>query len=129
MVDTNIWSEVFRKTKPNVIVREVLIELIVNRLVLVCGPVRQELLSGIKESRIFENIKKSMRSFDDIEITTADFEKAAEFNNTCRKNGIQGSHTDFLLCALASKPDITLLTLDKDFEHYSRFVNFNLQMI
>ena len=37
------------------------------------------------------------------------------FNHLCRKQGIQGSHTDFLICAVAVNYDMEIFTYDKDF--------------
>jgi predicted nucleic acid-binding protein len=44
-----------------------------------------------------------MSIFPDYVIQTSDYEFAAECSNECRRNGIQGSHTDFLICAVAIK--------------------------
>ncbi len=43
-------------------------------------------------------------AFPDIELTSEDYELAAEFFNTCRSNGVKGSNTDFLICARESEP-------------------------
>ena len=45
-------------------------------------------------------------------------ELAAEFFNTCRSNGIQGSNTDFLLCAAATRRGYSIFTTDPDFENF-----------
>jgi hypothetical protein len=55
----------------------------------IIGSVRQELLSGIKSERQFEELKYYLSAFPDLALDTADYEKAAEFFNLCRKNGIQ----------------------------------------
>jgi len=38
--------------------------------------------------------------FEDIPLRTEHFEKAAEFCNTCRRKGVQGSTIDFLISAV-----------------------------
>jgi predicted nucleic acid-binding protein len=53
---------------------------------------------------------------------TTDHEQAAEYFNTCRGHGIQGSNTDYLLCAVAVRRGLTLYTTDADFDHYARYV-------
>jgi predicted nucleic acid-binding protein len=65
------------------------------------GPIRPELLSGIKFVEQFKKLKKTISFFHDYPIRSSDYEKAAELFNHCRKNGIQGSNTDFLMCAIA----------------------------
>ena len=58
-----------------------------------------------------------------------DYEKAAELFNTCRRNGIQGSQIDFLICAAALNNKISIFTTDKDFENYKKFINIKLHII
>jgi hypothetical protein len=59
-----------------------------------------------------------LRAFPNLEITTGDYELAAEFFNTCRSNGVQDSNTDFLLCAVAHRRGYSIFTTDKDFENF-----------
>ncbi len=40
---------------------------------------------------------------------------AARFFNLCRQQGIQGSNTDFLICAVAVHNRLAIFTTDKDF--------------
>jgi predicted nucleic acid-binding protein len=49
----------------------------------------------------------------------ADYEAAAEMSNLCRSRGIQGSNTDFLICAVAKRLGASVYTLDRDFELFS----------
>lgn len=62
------------------------------RLVII-GPIRQEMLSGISKESQFEILKKHLSSFEDVPLTSGHFIKAAEFSNVCMKKGIQGSNT------------------------------------
>lgn len=95
-------------------------------LVIMIGPIRQELLSGIPEETRLHELKDRLRAFEDLPIGSEDHESAAEFFNACRKKGVQGSHTDFLICALAAKHDLRVFTLDKDFERYAKLVGVAL---
>jgi predicted nucleic acid-binding protein len=56
----------------------------------------------------------------------ADYELAAEFSNKCRKKGVQGSHIDFLICAVANRIDIPIFTNDKDFDRYQNIISIKL---
>ena len=58
--------------------------------------------------------------------TTEDYETAANCFNICMKKGIQGSHIDFLICAIANNHNLSILTLDKDFSNYSKYIDINL---
>ncbi len=51
---------------------------------------------------------------------------AARFFNTCRTHGVQGSHIDFLISAVAANNGFAILTLDNDFSRYAQFINLSL---
>ena len=128
LVDTSVWSLALRRT-PNKETNEVterLTNLILSSQAVIIGAVRQELLSGLSDQKTFNGLKSGLRHFDDLPISTSDHELAAQFFNTCRKNGIQGSHTDFLLCAVAVSHDLLIFTTDKDFEHYAKHLPIRL---
>ena len=120
LVDTSVWSLALRRRdlRPNDVVAE-LEELIQEARVRIIGPVRQELLSGIREVSQFERLRDRLRAFPDLPLDTADHEQAAEFLNRCRRKGIQGSNTDFLLCAVAERRQLAILSVDQDFEQFS----------
>ena len=90
------------------------------------GPVRQEILSGIPDETQFRKLKAKLRAFEDLELTSDDYELAAEFTNACRKKGVQGSHIDFLICAVAVRNKLPIFTLDKDFERYAQPLGISL---
>jgi predicted nucleic acid-binding protein len=124
MIDTSIWSLVFRRKeggRDNHIVAE-LIDLMRDLRVAIIGSIRQELLSGITDQKKFLELKEKMRGFTDEPIQTVDYELAAEFSNKCRKCGIQGSHTDFLICAVAVRNSWKIFTTDNDFLHYQKHI-------
>jgi len=84
------------------------------------------LLAGIVEKKQFEELKKNLSYFPDLILKTSDFEKGAEFFNLCRKRGIQGSHTDFLICAVANAHDLQIFTTDKDFIQFKKALPIKL---
>jgi len=59
-------------------------------------------------------------------ITETDYELAAENFNACKQRGIQGSNTDFLICAVAMRCNQAILTLDQDFEHFADILPIRL---
>jgi len=59
-------------------------------------------------------------------LETDHFEKAAEFFNICRRNGIQGSNTDFLICSVADRRNLEIFTLDKDFLDFQKYLPLKL---
>jgi len=123
IVDTSVWSLAFRRRKvvdtPEV---AALVRLVEQGLVVLLGPVRQEVLSGIKHLDQFERLRERLAAFPDLELTTRDFETAAELCNLCITKGVQASHTDFLIAAAAITRGYTVLSADRDFENIARIV-------
>jgi predicted nucleic acid-binding protein len=126
LVDTCIWSHVLRHKKADEELAEKLRDLIKDGRVVMIGPIRQELLSGISDHTQFRNLKNKLSSFEDLLLLTAHFEKAAEFSNICRNKGVQGSTTDFLICAISNLQKLQIFTDDKDFINYKKHLPIHL---
>ena len=120
LVDSSVWSLAMRRNTTNnaIAIVNLLRDLIADGRVVLLGAIRQEVLSGVRYKEQFARLREYLRAFPDLELTTEDYELAAEFFNTCRSNGIQGSNTDFLLCAVAHRRGYTIFTTDKDFENF-----------
>jgi hypothetical protein len=120
VVDTSVWSLALRRNTPNdaLPLINILRDLISDGRVVLLGVIRQEVLSGIRYTEQFIRLRDYLRAFPDLELTSEDYELAAEFFNTCRSNGVQGSNTDFLLCAVAHRRGYSIFTTDKDFENF-----------
>ena len=125
LIDTSIWSLALRR-KTKSIESEKLTDLILASQLVMIGPVRQELLSGISNEKTCLLLKLKLEPFEDMPITTADYETAAQFYNTCRSHGIQGSHIDFLICAVAVNNDLLIFTSDQDFGHFAKHLPIRL---
>jgi len=93
------------------------------------GPVRQELLSGIKERVRFDRLCDRLRAFPDVALEVADHELAAELFNRCRAAGVQGSNTDLLICVAAARRQFALFTTDGDFQHLAAVVPLVLHAV
>ena len=120
LVDTSVWSIAFRRGSPSHtgLVTE-LKSLIQARRVVMIGPIRQELLSGIREKGQFDALKGHLNAFPDLNLIEDDYVTAAHFFNLCRVRGIQGSNTDYLICSAAVRHNLEIFTTDKDFDLYS----------
>jgi len=90
------------------------------------GPIRQEILSGIRDESQFRKIEKNLESFPDFPVHTEDYVNAAKLYNTCRSKGIQGSNTDFLICGIANRNNFSIYTTDKDFDLFSKHIPITL---
>ena len=125
LVDTSVWSLAFRRKEPSETAKK-LTDLVLSSLVIMIGPVRQEVLSGISDKNVFSKLKIKLKAFDDFAIDTKDYETAAEFYNICRQNGVQGSHIDFLICAVAHDNNFLIYTTDTDFDNFSKYLPIQL---
>lgn len=130
IIDTCIWSSALRRKeiKTDGYVKE-LKELIKEVRAQLIGPVRQEILSGVKSKKQFDSLKNHLGAFIDIPLATGDYELAAEYYNTARRVGVQGSNTDFLICAVATRCDMPIFTTDQDFIHFQEVIPVKLHRI
>src|SRR5579862_6497388 len=119
LIDTPVWSEFYRRKQPQQAIRDALSKLIQEGDATLIGPIRQEILTGIKDVKQFARLRNGLRAFRDEPLGTRDYEEAAVIANRCRSGGIQGSNTDFLMCAAAVRLSAPIFTLDKDFEAFA----------
>jgi predicted nucleic acid-binding protein len=128
IVDTVIWSLALRRNAPeqNSGVISQLQGLIRTNQVRLLGAIRQEILSGLKTVEQYDRLRDALRAFPDTVLVSEDYELAAEFFNTCRQRGIQGSNTDFLICAVAHRRNDQILTADRDFQNFQAHIPVNL---
>lgn len=134
LVDTPIWSLALRRTVTDLNPRERILtaalrQLIRDRLARIVGPVRQELLSGIRLESEFRRVREQLRAFDEPTLEAADYEEAARTHNRCRARGIAGSPVDFLICAAALRRDWQIFSTDQDFARYASVVPVKLYKV
>lgn len=127
LVDTAALSRALRRraSEPDAVALT-LARLIQEPGILIVGPVRQEILSGIREPIRFSRLRDELRTYREMNPVTQDFETAAEMRNTCRAAGVQGSNTDFLICAMAARLGAEIFTTDRDFERYAKHLPIRL---
>jgi predicted nucleic acid-binding protein len=126
LVDTCIWSEALRRVQvksPHVIALQ---ELIIDHRVCMIGPIRQEILSGIRQKEHFQSLRDYLSAFPDLPIESADYECAAEFSNLLRSKGVQGSAIDFIICAVAHRYSLQIYTADNDFDYFAQHLPIQL---
>jgi len=127
LVDTCVWSLALRGSTPRESsIAELLTQLIDENLVKIIGAIRQELLSGYTEKKSYDKLRQKLQYFPNERILDSDYEAAAEYSNFCRSKGIQGSHTDFLICAVAIRVKFKIYSTDKDFKHYAKLLPVTL---
>jgi len=127
LVDTSVWSLALRRRArvESPAVSELRSLVHAGRVAMI-GPIRQELLSGIRTPESFEQLRNHLRPYADELLDSADFERAAEHFNACQAQGVQGSNTDFLICAAAERREMPILTTDADFTRFAAILPITL---
>jgi predicted nucleic acid-binding protein len=134
LVDTSVWSLALRRKRGGLKRNDkalvaALTDLIRDDRVVMIGPVRQELLSGLRSEQEFEQLRERLADFDDEPLVTADYEEAGRCHNQCRAAGLAGSPVDFLLCAVAIRRGLAVFTTDADFERYADCLSLALHRL
>lgn len=130
-MDTSVWSLALRRRDTDLgpqerRFRDGLAELVADNRVAIIGPIRQEVLSGVRGAPVFDQLCEHLRAFDDEPLGTADFEEAARAHNRCRQAGVAGSAVNFLICAAALRRGLAIFTTDKDFTRYAKVLAVRL---
>jgi predicted nucleic acid-binding protein len=119
IVDTCVWSLALRRQDPGKLTASdlqiiaQLQEAIREGRVIIIGPIRQEILSGIKDRARFSKTQTLLDPFRDEEITSEDFVDAARLFNLCRDHGVECGAVDILICAIAARMHYDILTNDQ----------------
>lgn len=123
IIDTSVWSLALRRgtESPSPAIQE-LRKLIKDHRAQMLGPIRQEILSGIRNDSQFKKLQRHLESFPDLPILTEDYVTAATFFNLCRSKGVQGSNTDFIICSVAIRNEFYIYATDIDFELFSEYL-------
>jgi predicted nucleic acid-binding protein len=125
LIDTTIWSLALRRRAASLRGEEQIrvrawAALVRSGRACLVGPVRQEILSGIRGEEQFRTIQARLGDFRYLEIVPNDYDRAARFFNVCRAHGIAGTPIDMLLCALADRCRVPIFTTDEDFPRYAQ---------
>jgi predicted nucleic acid-binding protein len=118
LVDTCIWSLALRRRNASRMSpedRRLVSELrdgIQASNAAIIGPVRQEVLSGIRDHAQFTKTQGLLEPFPDEELQSADFIESARLFNVCQDHGVVCGAVDILICAVAARLGYGILTND-----------------
>ncbi len=126
IVDTDVWSEAFRKEGPKSGYVGELLNLIQEGRIQMIGVIRMEILCGIRGEKMFQALNDKLDAFSDRPLDSEVFVTAARFLNLCRSKGIQGSNNDFIICACSMLWKMPVLSKDKDFIGYRKILPIEL---
>ena len=124
LVDTSIWVELFSKKSPYKISEEEISQFVL------CPPVIQEILQGIKDDTIYFGMKDSLLAFPCLgdPVQTSDYLLAADIYRTGRSKGYTiRSSVDSLIAALAIQAKVPVWHKDRDFSYISHFTSLKIK--
>ncbi len=122
LVDTCVWSLSLRRRDAARLdpaeekIRAALKETIRDRRIVMIGPIRQEILSGIRDRGQFAKVQDLLDPFRDEEIAPEDYIQAARMFNVCQDHGVRCGPVDMLLCAVAARLQCGILTCDRSLQ-------------
>lgn len=114
LVDTSVWIDVFRKSKPLNLASLVTFDDIVT-----CLPVVQEVLQGFRDENAFRLARDAMQALPIVESPLGPdvFGEAVDLYRRARRGGMTiRSSVDCLIAACAIRHDIEVLHRDRDFD-------------
>lgn len=128
LIDTNVWSAFLRRKNPaDDVLRKNLFELVESSRACIIGPIRQEVLSGIREVEKFQRLREYLEGFEDEEVTTEDYVEAARIRNLCSANGIATCSIDMTMVAFVINRKYQIYTRDNDFvDNYKKIVSLEI---
>jgi hypothetical protein len=131
LVDTSVWSLMLRREAASLNPHEAGLVLELQDVVndgraQILGPIRQELLSGVKSEKQYRTLKEKLSVFDDEELFTGDYENAATAANRCTSIGVATTSIDVLICAVALDRRWPIFTSDKGFSQFQKVLKFQL---
>lgn len=89
-------------------------KLVARGVIEIIGPIRQALLSGVRDRPQFQKLRDRLGIFSEPGIQLEDYKEAPTYDDRCRARLIQGPATDFLICAMAVRHDLVISTDDRD---------------
>jgi len=131
LVDPSVWSLALRRRSGDLSPAEERIvatwtELVRWGRVRMIGPIRQELLWGIRSEKQITHLESALEAFPDEALETEDYVEAARFFNLCRSRRVTPAPVDLLICATAMRREWSVFSLDADFQRFARILSLRL---
>jgi predicted nucleic acid-binding protein len=121
LVDTSVWIDFFNlQQSPSAATLQKLIE--ENRRICLCPMIYQEILQGIRDDKIFEEIKQILQDFNMLNLDILEVSNfAIDIYRKLRKQGITiRKSMDCLIAAYSVLGNMPLLHKDRDFQEIAK---------
>jgi hypothetical protein len=126
LVDTSAWSAVLRRKHPDAHAVAALTKIIDTEEVFVTGVIVQELLSCVKDRKLFDQIRDVITDVGYVEPAIEDYVAAAGMSTALQTKGVIATTIDLLIAAIAIRRGMPVLTSDKDFRHIADHTGLKL---
>ena len=126
LVDTSIWIEVFRKSRPFDLEAAYDFDDVVT-----CPPIVQEVLQGMRDPGAYRTARMAMLALPMVEspMPLDLWLEAAQLFRTARTAGFTvRSAVDCLVAACALRHDLEVLHRDRDYTHLARVASLRQRM-
>ena len=122
IIDTSVWSEALRRKKNTLNSSEIIIRKLIENdyEIVILGIILQEILSGISNDNLYNDIKNILDDFNYLDTKKNDYIYASELSNKCRSKGVNAGSIDYLIASITIQNDLHLVSFDKDFINISQ---------
>jgi hypothetical protein len=117
LVDTSVWSLLFRRAGPaeDPSVRQLTALLDAEEDVVLIGVILQEILQAFRSPAVAQRVEARLRALPLLELERRNFVDAAALKRRCASKGITASTVDCQIAQAAIAHSCILLTADRDF--------------
>lgn len=124
LVDTSVWSLALRRRPAQLGPDERRTVAGLERLLeddeaALIGPVRQEVLTGVRHAEQFARLQVALGGCHVLLMDLATHDSAAACSNECRAAGVAAGPIDMMICAAALRHQVDIFTTDGDFARYA----------
>lgn len=112
LVDSSVWIETLQNPTFRSFSR---ISEIIEGSACTCGPVIQEVLQGIHEEHVLQEMGRRMFLLPCLDVPRETYRAAAQLFRKCRRRSVRVRTVDALIAAVAIENGVALWTLDEDF--------------
>lgn len=121
LIDTSVWIEYFRGKNSNLVKQcNYLME---EGLLVLCAPVKAEILSGVTTENRFKRLKFLLDVFQCFDLPFDAWDKCAELRFKLARKGIQAELVDLLIAYTSLFNNLSLCTFDNDFRRIAKVID------
>ncbi len=115
LIDTCVWIDFFKfQIGP---LGNTVTQLIEDNLAAITGVIMAELLQGIKTETESKRVEKLLHSIHYLTMEERDWINAGQLSQQLRTKGVTLPLTDILIAIIAQRHAVSILTIDKHFQH------------